>query len=300
MPAAVNGPEDASVDPVGRGSGAGAVGPGAPQSGDRGRPDPRLQIFPRDTAPLDLVADSSFDVTVELEPLGREQPFPRARARAAEIPTVDLADGPSPGFLRTDHGTLSATLVDTGPPTVGETRTGFGPGVPDGAAVRERQRLAVRGARGRGRRRAERRPLLPGLSWYLVAVLVAGAVVWHFWPRHPADLYIGDVRVAADIRNPGCDQTVTVHGTIRTNGGGGTLTYRWKRSDGSKSLPLHEAVREGERAVSVQTTWSFHGPGRLRARALLEVTSPPGPTASVDLDYSCHRPARRARTDGGE
>ncbi|MEV7951734.1 hypothetical protein AB0O74_32785 [Streptomyces rubiginosohelvolus] len=249
---------------------------------------------------MDLLVDSSFDVTVELETLAREQPLPRTRARAEEIPTVDLADGPSPGFLRRDHETLSATLVDIGPPTVGDTRTGFGPGVPDGAAVRERQRLAVRGARGRGRRRAERRPLLPGLSWYLVAALVAGAVVWHFWPRHPADLYVGDVRVTTDTRKPDCDQTVTVHGTIRTNGVGGTLTYRWKRSDGSKSLPLHEAVREGEKSVSVQTTWSFHGRGRLHARALLEVTSPPGPTASVDFDYSCRRPARQARTDGGE
>ncbi len=281
MPAAMNRPEDitAELSEPGRDTGA----DDRPELTAAAQADPRLWLFPPDEEPLELRADSSLDVTVELEPVAGQQPSPDSWGCDTGFPAANGAPKSQPPPVR---DTLSVTLLDS-PPQDPETRMRFGQGVPETAAVHERQQRARREVRRRGRRRAGRRPLLRAGGWYAVALLAAGALLWHYWPRQADGLHVEDVFVVADTANPGCDGVVTVRGVIRTDGAGGKLSYRWRRSDGSGSPLLHQGVSKEQKAVSVETSWSFHGPGTMHARVLLEVVKPSGHRAGTEFTYAC-------------
>ncbi|MFB7256987.1 hypothetical protein [Streptomyces nojiriensis] len=86
----------------------------------------------------------------------------------------------------------------------------------------------------------------------------------------------------------GCDTVVTVLATIRSNGEGGTLSYRWRRSDGTVTSPVRQRIAPRARLTEVTLHWAFHGPGSMEATAVLEVLSPNPARAEATFTYTCH------------
>lgn len=86
----------------------------------------------------------------------------------------------------------------------------------------------------------------------------------------------------------GCDGVVTVSATIRTNGAGGTVSYRWRRSDGTVTSPVQQPIAPRTRLTEVTLLWAFHGPGSMKATAVLEVLSPESARAEGSFTYTCH------------
>jgi len=137
------------------------------------------------------------------------------------------------------------------------------------------------GTPGGERRRA-------GLRRYALAAAVLVVVLAFLaWQRLGADLAVRDVRVATESGAPGCDGTARVVAAVRTNGEGGTIDYRWLRSDGSRSGLLHEKVPAGRKQTRLRLLWTFHGQGTYRARAELRIVSPAARTAGTSFTYTC-------------
>ncbi|MCO6010122.1 hypothetical protein NE236_34660 [Actinoallomurus purpureus] len=154
----------------------------------------------------------------------------------------------------------------------------FGPGVPAEVA---------RKWRGAALRRSLTRRIAGGLLTLGLALLV-GLVVWWLLRGGPGVTVTGASVSAPSTPQP-CDTTVRVVGTIRTNGGHGEITYRWRRSDGQVSGVLSESVRKGQRSVQVPLRWTVKGPGTLHATATLEIVTPKAPIAMATgaFDYIC-------------
>ena len=91
------------------------------------------------------------------------------------------------------------------------------------------------------------------------------------WQRCGPEVGVRGVAVRTPAEGPGCDGTADVVGVVRTDGRPGTLTYRWARSDGTTSGPLHEEVARGQKQATLHLLWTFHGRGEYRARAELRI-----------------------------
>jgi hypothetical protein len=128
-----------------------------------------------------------------------------------------------------------------------------------------------------------------GLLVTLGIAVLAGVVVW--WLLHGAGTALA--ATGATVRTPGavqpCGSSVNVSGVITTNGGGGDVSYRWRRSDGQDSGILTDSVTHGRHSVTVRLRWTVTGPGKLHAVATLDVLSPVKKpvTATGAFDYSC-------------
>ncbi|MFJ1706039.1 hypothetical protein [Kitasatospora sp. NPDC088346] len=151
---------------------------------------------------------------------------------------------------------------------------------------------AVWGAPGAGRGapvpaprgRGARRRLRPAALAAALAAAVLGGLLWQ--RTHPP-LAVTGVAVRSDAGGPGCDRTVTVSATLLTDGGAGTVEYRWLRSDGGVSGPLRQTVERGVRQTEVTLRWSFDGPGTVTATAELEVLSPGRVRSATTFTYAC-------------
>lgn len=166
----------------------------------------------------------------------------------------------------------------------------FGPGIP--ATVDTGADQAVRVWHGTERpdqrppgSRARRRRRLGG--WLLPAIVLIGVLAYLGWQRYAPALAVTGVSVRTDPAGPGCDGTAIVTGTVSTNGQAGTVEYRWRRSDGTVSGPLRQAVARGARDTDVVLRWTFDGRGALRATATLEVLAPDPTSASDTFRYRC-------------
>jgi serine/threonine protein kinase len=86
-----------------------------------------------------------------------------------------------------------------------------------------------------------------------------------------------------------CPETdFTFHGAIATNGGAGTITYRWLQPDGQASAPQSIAVQAGTRLATATLVFKFSGNGSDRGQAALHVTSPiDAYSAPVAVTYTC-------------
>ena len=85
-----------------------------------------------------------------------------------------------------------------------------------------------------------------------------------------------------------CGQTVSIVGTITTNGGVGTISYRWARTDGADTDLQSLNATAGETRYSAVFQWSLQGRGQLNAVATLIVVHPDGvPTAAARVLYTC-------------
>lgn len=133
----------------------------------------------------------------------------------------------------------------------------------------------------RGRRAA-------GLRRYALALLVLlGVLAYLGWQRYGPALDVRDVAVTTAAGDPSCDTAADVVALVRTNGREGTLTYRWIRSDGTRSEQLTERVPRGQREARLHLLWTFRGTGSYPAKAELELLSPGRRTAAVEFTYRC-------------
>ncbi|MEU8437253.1 hypothetical protein AB0F18_31025 [Streptomyces sp. NPDC029216] len=172
--------------------------------------------------------------------------------------------------------------ADAAPDRVEGAVLRFGPGVtaalPAPFPVQAGPAPAPPGRRGGGWRR-----------YTLAAVVLAGVLAYLGWQRFGPGIEVREVAVSADPRGPGCDAAADVVGVVRTNGRAGTLTYRWVRSDGTRSEELTERVPAGRREATLHLMWTFRGTGSYPARAELQLLSPAGGTAATEFTYACPR-----------
>ncbi|MFF1408686.1 hypothetical protein ACFVX6_02630 [Streptomyces sp. NPDC058289] len=134
------------------------------------------------------------------------------------------------------------------------------------------------------RRRSEWR------RYTLAAVVLIGVLCYLGWQRYGPALEVRDLVVstdAAEAGGPGCDGTADVVAVVRTNGRPGVLTYRWLRSDGTRSEQLSERVPSGRNEARLHLLWTFQGAGTYPAKAELELVSPVGRTAAAEFTYRC-------------
>ncbi|MFE3559286.1 hypothetical protein ACFXKW_31170 [Streptomyces sp. NPDC059193] len=156
----------------------------------------------------------------------------------------------------------------------------FGPGVT--AALPAPFPVAAAAPPARRRRRGA------GLRRYTLAAVVLLAVVAYLgWQRLGPALAVEEVAVTTDPKGPACDAAADVVAVVRTNGRPGTLTYRWLRSDGTRSERLTERVPRGQQEARLHLLWTFRGTGTYPARAELELVSPGQRTAAVEFTYRC-------------
>ncbi|MFD3553293.1 hypothetical protein ACFWWA_14400 [Streptomyces goshikiensis] len=155
----------------------------------------------------------------------------------------------------------------------------FGPGVtarPPGTPFPVDVAPAPRRRRGAALRR-----------YALAAVVLAAVLAYLGWQRLGPALEVTAVSVSTDPKGPACDSAADVVALVRTNGRPGTLTYRWVRSDGTRSDPLTERVPSGRKEATLHLLWTFQGKGTYPAEAELELIAPAHRTASVGFTYSC-------------
>jgi hypothetical protein len=108
------------------------------------------------------------------------------------------------------------------------------------------------------------------------------------WSRLlPADTDVVGVSIGALSPRVGCHTTVRVVGTVHTTGGGGTIGYRWRRSDGTTSDVVHKVVGAGDRRTDVVLLWTLEGPGSLTAHVTLDVVAPRRRSAQASFRYEC-------------
>nr|BEK63832.1 hypothetical protein KPHV_10590 [Kitasatospora purpeofusca] len=166
---------------------------------------------------------------------------------------------------------------DERPLAPGELRR-FGPGVPPLAAA-VWHGAAVPGAEPPRRRRARR--------WLLPLVLLLAVLALLFWRFSTPALAVTGVRVTTDPAGPGCDAVAVIKAEVETNGGAGTLRYRWLRSDGTTSAEIGQDLGSGTHRTELVLRWSFEGRGSLAATATLEILAPGSRTAAVSFPYHC-------------
>lgn len=162
----------------------------------------------------------------------------------------------------------------------------FGPGVPGAAPVGIGDQAAAiwRGEAAGFDEASRRRAWVPWLLPLLVLIAVLAILLWQ---RTGSPITVGGATVRADAPSLTCDDTATITGTLRTNGERGTITYRWRRSDGTISGDLQQQVAKGTNQIDVVLLWAFHGQGTLQATATLEVISPSPASSSTSFAYSC-------------
>ena len=105
------------------------------------------------------------------------------------------------------------------------------------------------------RRRRTQRWILP----LTVLILVIAVLIYAFWGRTTSPPRLDVNGVTAQISAPvlDCGGTERVTAIINTNGGAGTVEYRWVRSDGTTSGQLSQPVASGDRHVSVVLDWNL-------------------------------------------
>jgi hypothetical protein len=210
-----------------------------------------------------------------------------AQTRPIDARTLAFAAPPAAEFTGSAFGVNEAPpAVDEAPPAPGTVRW-FGPGVPTGAITVPVGAAAVwrgesRPAEPEPRRRDARR-------WALAAVvlLLVLAVLAAWWLRGRSTVAVSGAAAVASPTTVVCGGTATITGVIQTNGGSGTITYEWKRSDGTVSGDLTQHVAKGTHTVDVALLWTFNGHGDLRPTATLDILSPDPTTAAVRFVYTC-------------
>ncbi|AXE25219.1 hypothetical protein C0216_18800 [Streptomyces globosus] len=136
--------------------------------------------------------------------------------------------------------------------------------------------------------RARRRP--EWRRYTLAGAVLLGVLGYLAWQEWGPGLAVREVSAAtADGRDPGCDSTADVVAVVRTNGRPGTITYRWLRSDGTRTEALSERVPRGRDEARLHLLWTFRGEGVYEASATVEIVSPDTRTARTAFTYRCDR-----------
>ena len=170
------------------------------------------------------------------------------------------------------------------PPGPGELLR-FGPGVPVPAAAGLGPIAAIwRGEAPPGEPASRNRKLA---RWLLPLLVLIAVIAILLWQRSGPALAVTGAAVHPSSPSLTCGGTATLTATVHTNGASGTITYRWKRSDGTVSDNLQQQVGKGSTTVQVVLLWAFHGQGALSPTATFELLSPGAVTAAATFTYSC-------------
>jgi hypothetical protein len=124
-------------------------------------------------------------------------------------------------------------------------------------------------------------------AWLLPLLVLIAVLAILLWQHSGSPLTVTGATVHAASPSLKCDQTATVTATMHTDGASGTITYRWRRSDGTVSDTLRQQVAKGSTDVQVVLLWSFDGRGTIDATATLEVLSPNQLSAATIFGYAC-------------
>ncbi|MGW3040214.1 hypothetical protein ACWC9T_09235 [Kitasatospora sp. NPDC001159] len=182
------------------------------------------------------------------------------------------------GATRASGTTPVDAAPDEQPLAPGELRR-FGPGVPPQAAAVWRGETAPDQPRSRRPRRIQR--------WLVPAAVLLAILALLFWRFHAPALAVTAADVTTDPAGPGCAGTAVITAAVETNGGTGTLRYRWLRSDGTTSAEIAQDLPAGPHHTDLVLRWTFEGHGSLQATATLEVLSPTPRTAVTSFAYHC-------------
>ncbi|MFJ9950075.1 hypothetical protein [Kitasatospora sp. NPDC091207] len=233
----------------------------------------------------------TIDGTVRLGPGAEAEPEAAAesevtvRLDGTEAASATFLDprawggAPEPG----ETTTLVEPPPDGGSPAErpfapGELRR-FGPGVPPRAAA------VWHGAAGP---QAHQPPRPRRVRLLLLAVVLLLAVpAFLFWRFATPALAVAGVAVRTDPAGPGCGGTAVITAELETNGGAGTVRYRWLRSDGTTSGEMAREIGSGAHRADLVLRWSFEGQGSLRSTATLEILAPAPRSAAVTFAYHC-------------
>lgn len=154
----------------------------------------------------------------------------------------------------------------------------FGPGVP---AVAEAP--ATPDSEAAVARRPRR---LWATALWTLAIAIATVLLW-LWlhPRHA--LAVSTVRVTVAPSVITCGQSAELHAVVTANGAHGTLSYRWRRSDGTTGPLQHYRVADGRHRVVLPLQWTIRGTGQLTATATVQLLEPSRHAASAAFRYAC-------------
>lgn len=184
-------------------------------------------------------------------------------------------------------GTDERHSPDTRPvKDTGEVVLRFGPGVPSETtaaqiwrAGRDQQQTEPPSERLRAASatHARRRRGRTVLSTAILALMIVGALA--LWLSRgssppPAPLEVTGVAVSAPERTQGCDTTVRITGILSTNGAGGQVRYRWKRSDREEPIVQTDQIPSGTASHEVNLEWTVKGEGDFKGTATLALLSP--------------------------
>ncbi|MEE1831558.1 hypothetical protein [Streptomyces sp. SP17KL33] len=179
-----------------------------------------------------------------------------------------------------EQPSTAAASQSTPPDRIDGTLLRFGPGVTNVVAQRTHRTLPALQPPRAPRRRRLRRHALPVL-------VLLGVLAFLAWQRLGPPLEVGTVTVTARPTVLQCDSTADIVAVVATNGGPGTFSYRWIRSDGTRSGVLKEVMVRGQRQARVHLRWTFQDKGHRTAKVELRVLSPGTPTATTRFTYDC-------------
>ena len=202
-------------------------------------------------------------------------------------PTQRVYGAPMPAYEATP--TVFSPTPPPGEQPEAESLIRFGPGVPDPKTART---MAVWQGQGPAGAAAEAAPQGKAkkrtLGGFLVAGIILLAVVaFLLWQHFGSSLSVTSVAVKVNPAALACDGTEEITATVQTNGGSGTIHYRWVRSDGTTSGALTQTVPSGTHQVSLPLRWTVQGQGNLQGTATVEISDPGTHTASGTFNYSC-------------
>ncbi|MCC9708347.1 hypothetical protein E4N62_25645 [Streptomyces sp. MNU76] len=179
-----------------------------------------------------------------------------------------------------EQPSTAAANGSTPPDRVDGTLLRFGPGVTNVVAQRTHRTLPALQPTPVPRRRRLRRHALPVLVLLCVLAFLA-------WQRLGPPLRVDAVTVTARPTVLRCDSTADIVAVVATNGRPGTFSYRWIRSDGTRSGVLEEVVVRGQRQARLHLRWTFQGEGHRTARAELRILTAGPHTATTRFTYDC-------------
>lgn len=235
------------------------------------------------------------------------QPMPEERTQAVSRPQTPRTDDDQTPRMAGDQtermvGDQTQRMDDEqtervgGNPDAHETYVHFGPGVPlaprpDRATAIWRGTVEVAEVAGTAAATTVRTPGPRGQRWILpltMLILVVAVVLYFLFGRSTPSMSITGASVRTSAATVGCSGQETLTGVVTTDGGEGTFSYQWVRSDGTKSAVLRQTVNSGTKQVDVTLVWNFDGIGSLHATAELDILEPgPARKASASFNYSC-------------
>ncbi len=126
--------------------------------------------------------------------------------------------------------------------------------------------------------------IFTGLITVVILAVIGYFVIQRLTPLQITSVAVG---IAQPLPANACGTRVDVVGTVTSNGGGGSFTYRWVRSDGAATDVFTESVTFGTEVTQVHLFWVFSGQGTLKAKATLEILTPQPVSTSTEFTYTC-------------